>query len=334
VDSLLVLNECRDALAEAKTLGDVLKLADKAEIVRQAMKRSGASVEAINQAVEFKANCDRVAGEAVKAMEKSKGGRPTKTGSREEPVSLADIGLSKKQSHRLQTVASIPPKKFAAIFAEANEQQTELSTTAVYRVGRELARTKPEPVVHVEPVSGIIADLSEVAGQKFGTIYADPPWAYDNKATRANVDSIYAGTMTVDEICDMPVADLAADDSHLHLWTTNAFLHDAFHVMLAWGFEYRSAFVWVKPQMGIGNYWRVSHEYLLLGIRGNAKRFNEHGHKSWGEYDRTEHSAKPEQIRHIIERCSPGPCLELFGRQSVEGWTVFGNQVERRLIPA
>lgn len=85
--------------------------------------------------------------------------------------------------------------------------------------------------------------------------------------------------------------------------------------------------------MGIGNYWRVSHELMLLGVRGDAKRFADHSQKSWMEFPRGEHSAKPEQIRHIIEQVSPGPFLELFGRKPVGGWTVFGNQIERRLIP-
>ena len=333
MDSLLVLTECRSALAEAKTLEDVLALGSKAEIVRQALKRSGASVEAINQAVEFKANCDRVAGESLKAMEKSKGGRPSKTSSREEPVSLAEIGVTKKQSHRLQTVAAIPSKKFAAIFSEANEQQQELSTTAVYRVGCELKRKEPVAISHPEPIVGVTDNLESLAGQKFGTIYADPPWRYGNVATRANVDRHYAGTMSVEEVCALPVESLAADDAHLHLWTTNGFLREAFDVIAAWGFEYRSCFVWVKPQMGIGNYWRVSHEFMLLGIRGNAKRFSQHNHMSWLQADRTKHSAKPDEIRGVIERVSPGPFLELFGRGEVPGWTVFGNQVEaqRRL---
>lgn len=173
----------------------------------------------------------------------------------------------------------------------------------------------------------VISDLSAIAGKQFGTIYADPPWKYGNQSTRASTDNHY-GTMSVDDICEMPIKDLASDDAHLHLWTTNAFLFEAKRVMEAWGFEYRSVFVWVKPQMGIGNYWRVSHEYMLLGIRGNAKRFNERCHKSWAEFDRTKHSAKPAAIRKIVEKVSPGPFLELFGRQRVAGWTVFGNQIE------
>jgi N6-adenosine-specific RNA methylase IME4 len=179
----------------------------------------------------------------------------------------------------------------------------------------------------------VVDDLTNLEQRKFGTIYADPPWQYGNQGTRASTGNHY-NTMTLDDICSMPVESLAADDAHLHLWTTNAFLFDAKRVMDAWGFEYRSVFVWVKPQMGIGNYWRVSHEFLLLGIRGNAKRFNEHNHMSWAQIDRSKHSAKPEQIRRTIEKVSNGPYLELFGRNQVHGWTVFGNQVSAQSVLA
>lgn len=167
-------------------------------------------------------------------------------------------------------------------------------------------------------------------GAKFGCIYADPPWRYGNQATRASTDNHYK-TMSVAEICAMTVGELAAENCHLHLWTTNAFLFDARDVMKAWGFEYKSCFVWVKTQMGIGNYWRVSHEFLLLGIRG-TQRFKSRSLKSWGEFRRGRHSAKPEEIRTMIENASPGPYLELFGRALIDGWTVFGNQIERRLF--
>ena len=178
-----------------------------------------------------------------------------------------------------------------------------------------------------------ILDLQALAasGQTFGTIYADPPWLYDNQGTRAATGNHYGG-MTIDELCALPMAALAAPDAHLHLWTTNAFLFDAPRIFEAWGFEFRSSLVWVKPQMGIGNYWRNSHEFLLTAIRGNAKRFNDHALKSWLECDRGQHSAKPEQVRSMIERASPGPYLELFGRRAADNWTVWGNQIERSLF--
>jgi N6-adenosine-specific RNA methylase IME4 len=173
---------------------------------------------------------------------------------------------------------------------------------------------------------GGFGSLADLPKRHFGCVYADPPWQYGNQGTRAATDNHY-GTMTISDLCEMRVSELVADDAHLHLWTTNAFIREAFSLIEAWGFEYRSMFVWVKPQMGIGNYWRVSHEVMLLGIRGNAKRFNDRSLKSWTEANRTKHSAKPDSVRKMIERASHGPYLEMFGRKMVEGWTVFGNQI-------
>ena len=103
--------------------------------------------------------------------------------------------------------------------------------------------------------SAISANLSP-KGSRFSTIYADPPWKYDNQGTRAATDNHYP-TLTVEQIAAEPVAELAADNCHLHLWTTNGFLPAAFYVIEAWGFEYKSMFVWVKPTLGIGNYYRL-----------------------------------------------------------------------------
>ena len=121
----------------------------------------------------------------------------------------------------------------------------------------------------------------------------------------------------------------------LHLWTTNGFLFDAPRVFAAWGFAFRGSFVWIKPALGLGNYWRNSHELLLTAVRGEATRFNDATLRSWLECARAEHSAKPEAVRGMLERASPGPYLELFGRRPAAGWTVWGEQVERgRLVPA
>lgn len=168
------------------------------------------------------------------------------------------------------------------------------------------------------------------AGQKFGTIYADPPWSYSNQATRASTDNHY-DTMSVEEIAALPIKQLSAENAHLHLWTTNAFLFESKSIVEAWGFEYKSCFIWVKPQMGIGNYWRVSHEFMLFGVKGKAP-FMDRGQKSWVIEDRTRHSSKPESIAITVEKTSPGPYLELFGRRTRKGWTVWGNEIERDLF--
>lgn len=180
----------------------------------------------------------------------------------------------------------------------------------------------------------IVGDLHQLKDHrtKFGTIYADPPWPYSNRVARGAAEKHYR-TMSLEDICSEPVRHLVAPQAHLHLWTTNAFLREAFDVIQAWGFKYRSCLVWVKPQIGMGNYWRVSHEFLLLGVRGDLT-FEDHTIRSWQIARRTIHSRKPFLFRDLIEQVSPAPYLELYGRieQPNSQWTVYGNQVERRLF--
>lgn len=176
----------------------------------------------------------------------------------------------------------------------------------------------------------VVPDFSHLSGQKFGCIYADPPWKYGNQSTRGATDNHYL-TMPLEDIVALPVKSIAADRSHLHLWTTNGFLEASFHIIKEWGFEFKSTFVWVKPQMGMGNYWRNSHEMMLLAVRGGLTAAS-HSEMSWLQCRRGEHSAKPDEVRQRIEKLSPPPYLELFGRRRVEGWTVLGNEVSNDLL--
>lgn len=191
-------------------------------------------------------------------------------------------------------------------------------------------RLRPGPCGHDE--TGRTNCLQELVASKrrFGTIYADPPWNYLNAASRGAAENHY-DTMATDAIAALPIAQLAAEEAHLHLWTTNAFLFEAEQVIKAWGFTYKSCLLWIKPQIGNGNYWRVSHEFLLLGVRGNLT-FSDRTQQSWLLADRGRHSAKPSVFRKLIEQVSPGPRLELFARSQVDGWTTWGNQIQRDLF--
>jgi N6-adenosine-specific RNA methylase IME4 len=137
--------------------------------------------------------------------------------------------------------------------------------------------------------------------------------------------------MTVEEICTLPVDRLAAPDAHLYLWVTNAFLFPSMKILDAWGVEFLGTFMWFKPDMGCGNYFRNAHETLLICARPGAEPPADTMPGSV-LVKRGRHSAKPEQVRRIIEAYAPGPYLELFGRRVVPGWTVFGNQVEQDLF--
>jgi hypothetical protein len=129
---------------------------------------------------------------------------------------------------------------------------------------RPLRLARPEGGCTVDDLYALAA-----SGERFGTIYADPPWQYDNRASRGAAANHYQ-TMSLADIAALPVKELAAENAHLHLWTTVAFHRDAYRILEAWGFEFASEFVWTKPTMGTGNYWRLAHEYLLLGVRGSA----------------------------------------------------------------
>jgi N6-adenosine-specific RNA methylase IME4 len=225
-------------------------------------------------------------------------------------------------------VASLPAAAADVLLSKAAEE--ELSQREV----RRLARSTQRAIAQGES-SGrccTVDDLRKLvaAGRSFGCIYADPPWPYGNQGTRAATDNHY-GTMPVEDIAALPVAALAAAKCHLHLWTTNAFLREALGLLDGWGFAFKSTFVWAKPQLGIGNYWRCSHEIMLLGVRGGLT-FPPSNIPSWLEHDRTEHSRKPEAVRRLIEQLSPGPYLELFGRRVADGWTVWGNEIAADLL--
>jgi len=242
---------------------------------------------------------------------------------------FADFSLRKEKlswSHH-HLLASTPEPERTRL-----AEQAEAEGWSCARLRQETNRSANAPELRVVETNPgyTVADLYALTrlGQSFGTVYADPPWPYGNQATRAATANHY-GVMSMEDIYTLPIPDLVEDNAHLHLWTTTSFLAEGLRVIEAWGFTYKSHFIWAKPEMGLGNYWRVSHEILLLGVRGKAP-FKDHGLKSWFTCSRGDtHSTKPDEVRKMIERASPGPYLELFGRRTAENWTVWGNQIER-----
>ena len=184
-----------------------------------------------------------------------------------------------------------------------------------------------------------ISDLRRfTGGRMFRTIYADPPWQFQNRTGKVAPEhkrlARYA-TMALDDIMALPVADIAADKSHLYLWVPNALLPDGLAVMRAWGFEYKTNIIWEKVRhdgqpdgRGVGFYVRNVTEVLLFGIRGKDNRTLQPA-RSQVNLVRTvkrEHSRKPDEMINLIEACSPGPYLEMFARGDRAGWAMWGNQ--------
>lgn len=162
----------------------------------------------------------------------------------------------------------------------------------------------------------------ETAPDVFSAIVIDPPWRYDNVATRGAAEDHYS-TMSLNEMeaLDLP----AAKDAHLYLWVTNGFLRQGFNLMDAWGFTYKTCLTWVKPQIGMGNWFRNSTEHVLFGVRGSCPT-RRNDVPTWFKADRTRHSAKPESFYDLVESCSPGPYLEMFARRRRFGWHTWGDE--------
>lgn len=182
--------------------------------------------------------------------------------------------------------------------------------------------------------------LKKVGSKKFSTILADPPWQFQNRTGKMAPEHKRLnryGTMTLDDILSLPVADVVNETAHLYLWVPNALLPEGLSVLAAWGFTYKSNLVWHKVRKdggpdgrGVGFYFRNTTELILFGVRGKDARTLQPGRSQVNiiRSMKREHSRKPDEQYQIIESCSPGPFLELFARGPRKGWITWGNQSE------
>jgi len=172
---------------------------------------------------------------------------------------------------------------------------------------------------------------------KYRVIYADPPWSYNDSLaiSKKGLNESYGPAdahypqMSITELCAMQITDIAADDSVLFLWTTSPLLEDAFRIIKAWGFAYKTSFVWDKIKHNMGHYNSVRHEFLLICTRGSCTPDAKKLFDSVQTIERSKmHSEKPGEFRKIIETLyTHGEKLELFGRKKHQGWTMHGNEV-------
>lgn len=169
--------------------------------------------------------------------------------------------------------------------------------------------------------------------EAFRSIVADPPWELSMRGKRKRAkepslpDMLPYPTMTLDQICALPIGELAADDCHLWLWTTNQHLRDGFRVMDAWGFRYLAPIHWIKPS-GVGNWFVHRTQTILFGYRKRC-RFPRARYMPniLMTGDPIRHSQKPEESWRLIEAVSSAPRLELFARSKRNGWASWGNEI-------
>lgn len=169
---------------------------------------------------------------------------------------------------------------------------------------------------------------------KYAIIYADPPWTYRDKANAGKRGASHKySTMTLDEICALPVADIAADDCLLALWWVPPMPREALRVVEAWGFKLKTmkGFTWHKltkrggDHFGMGNWTRANTEDCLIATRGKPKRISA-SVRQFVESPIQEHSAKPREVRdRLVQLLGDVPRIELFARTTSPGWDAWGD---------
>jgi N6-adenosine-specific RNA methylase IME4 len=209
-------------------------------------------------------------------------------------------------------VAKLPPEKQEQFLSNASEEKL-----SVRDLRAEIRKEK-------------FKDNIIMPTDKYRILYVDPPWQYNDKQDTPMLGGAqkHYPTMTIQELCSMPLPE-TEDNAVLFMWVTSPLLEECFDIINAWGFKYKSSFVWDKIGHNMGHYNSVRHELLLVCTKGSCTPENVKLFDSVQSIEKTDkHSEKPEEFRQIIDTLYPsGKRIELFARVKHEGWDAYGNEV-------
>lgn len=315
------LLEAEKALGFAVGIDQVRLVMDAAAAQEVFAKRQGLGEEVIGFAHTIKTRALARLGELIQQIPKQAGGRGRAGGGRNRgskkelqltaPPLLSDYGVTKKVSAVAQQLAALP--------ASAREAIAQRETT-IAKVRRETKAIEIRKAVSLPDA-------------KYRVLYADPPWKYNDTADEGAIQAGGAGrhypSMSIKELCDLPIMTICEPHAVLFLWVTSPLLFESAALIEAWGFSYKASFVWDKVKHNLGHYNSVRHEFLLICTSGSCTPDVVELFDSVQSIERTTHSTKPEEFRTIIETLYPhGKRLELFARRQAAGWDCWGNELE------
>lgn len=320
---LVQLSKATQMLAEAKSLDEVKKILDIAEAARVYARAAKLGLEAYNHAAEVKVRAERKAGEMLAQLERGKPGprelADKLSGNSPYQEVLQQQSINERAARRWQQLASLPEQEFEQQIEDARGERPITTSGLVQDLQRSARQEEFAAKAKSVPLKGT---------QTFPIIYADPPWRYEHSETDSRKIENQYPTMELDQICGLPINQVAADDCLLFMWATSPKLHEAMSVIDTWGFDYRTCMVWIKDKIGMGYYARQKHELLLIAKRGEIPPpLPANRPDSVISAARGKHSEKPEEVYEIIERMYPElPKIELFCRRRREGWEAWGNE--------
>jgi N6-adenosine-specific RNA methylase IME4 len=219
------------------------------------------------------------------------------------------FNVSPRYVSEAKRIRDLDPEKF---------EQVRSGQKTLTEAKREVTREQIKQKIASQPIG------------KYRVVYADPPWKYGD--SRDGLDgttgaTAHYPTMTITELCALPVTEWIDDNAVLFLWVTSPLLFESQSVFRAWGFSYKACFVWDKIKHNLGHYNSVRHEFLLVCTRGSCVPDVPKLFDSVQSIERSEHSVKPEEFRQMIDHLYPhGQRLEMFARRNAEGWDAYGNE--------
>ena len=320
--SLALMSEASRMLVEASTIQEAKELKDLALTAADWARRKGLGEEAVQYAKSYAVRAERKMGEMLQATERAKGARTVGGDKRsggtvallpEDQPTLAELGITKKESADAQFLSKLPGEEFEKV---ATGEKT------VATAKREAKRRAV--ITHLEEIS--IQEAKAIQGV-YDVIVIDPPWPMKKieREVRPNQAEFDYPTMTEEEIEALAIP--YANDCHVFLWTTQRFLPMAFKLLEGWGLRYVLTFVWHKPggfqPIGLPQY---NAEFCVYARKGTPVFIDTKNFPTCFSAPRTGHSVKPEVFYEMIRRTTAGRKLDMFNRREIEGYERWGNE--------
>jgi len=336
MDAIELRNNAKSQLLEIKTLESGFEYLSKVKGIETWARAEKKDAELQNIIAEQKIRTQRILGNLIKEgqargeIATQQTARLVSNTSRELDIkTLSDVGITRKESSTFQAIASIPDDLFESSIANkkeaVNKAVSELTTTAMVKVAMEVKKQQ-----RADEMKDVVLDATD---KKYRIIYADPPWKYNEVQHATEGDfhykplGIHYPSMSINELCELPINDMTEENAVLFLWVTSPLLEECFPIIKAWGFKYKTSMVWDKVKHNVGNYVSVRHEFLLICTKGSCTPDVKKLDDSVYSEDRTEHSKKPEYFRNLIDKIYPiGNRIELFARSNTDGWDSWGNE--------
>ena len=310
-NAMTVLARIRRDVAEADDFDEVREFRDQADLILHYIKTVAFGVDKQNEAMEVTLLCERWLGRHLREM-------PIRGGDRRsehhvQGVTLEQLGIDKAQSSRWQREASVPQEEYDQYVRQVRQERRVITSEGLLRLARLHKDAAKAAADDKDPFARLTNGLKNLARrqERFACIYADPPWPRGGKGGIARLPKW---------LCGLPVKPVAAPQAHLHLWVPPESLEAGLAALRAWGFRYKTMAVRRKPAMDYGEYWRQTHEVLLLGVRGRLP-FHDSSLCSWLDGDDDSGIA----VHALIARASPPPYLDLFGTAAGTGWLSAGS---------